>query len=90
MHLTGGTPAVIEPGKARQLNDRYLDRVSGLMRERGMSTGEASQIAASGMAKYGTQMVYYEGKDGVLERGDRELPDAKSFWEQPYDTPGQE
>jgi hypothetical protein len=87
---TGDTPAVIEPRKAGQLNDRYLDRVSNLMRERGMSVGEASQIAASEMAKYGTQMAYYEGKDGVLERVDRELPDAKSFWEQPYDSPGQE
>jgi hypothetical protein len=81
---TVDTPSSIEGKQFEKLYGRYLLRVGKLQFQKGMPYSKALQITASEMAKYGTKMAYYEGRDGVLEWFDREEPDARGYWEAPY------
>jgi hypothetical protein len=60
----------------------YYLRMNNLESRQGKTEGEASRIAASELAKYsGLNLVYYEGKGGILERVEPEDPAAQAFWD---------
>jgi hypothetical protein len=65
----------------RRILEAYNLRKGHLMYKLGKTEGEATRIADSELAKYsGLNLVYYEGKGGILERVEPEDPLAPAFW----------